>query len=152
MNIKVGDKVRIKTEEELLASDGSWHIVENSFKELFYAKNYYSGGSQHRYTIALNKLGKIYSVSVSETGQEGQICVNPNNTTIPIDAIAEILPRLQTLDEYICNLPLEERAKYFVYRSVYDWHSTLFDRKASFVFEDQALQATIEALKGEKRL
>lgn len=150
MNIKVGDKIRIKTEEELLASDGSWHIVKNLFNELFYAKEYYSARGKCGYTIARNKLGKI--CTVSKLDNDGWICINPNNTFIPIAAIAEILPRQQTLDEYICGLSLEERATQFILHfegyGTSPYYSTI--TKSGYLTYDEALQATIEALKQPK--
>lgn len=150
MNIKVGDRVRIKTEEELLASDGSWHIIKNLFDELSYAKEDCSDGRRCRYTIEPNRLGKIYTVS--ELEQDGWICVNPRNTIIPIFAISEILPKQQTLDEYICSLPLEERAEKFILHfegyGTLPYYSAL--TKDGYLHYDEALQATIEALKSPK--
>lgn len=134
MNIKVGDKVRIKTEEELLA--GGWKPIYSTRNSVvFYSKLVHGvWGSQ---------CGTIIEVTEVECGyvlySAGLIC---------IDAIAEIVQ--PTLDEYICNLPLEERAKYFVYRSEFDWYSTLIGKDAHFVFEEEAIQATVEALKQPK--
>lgn len=69
------------------------------------------------------------------------------------DYIAEVIP--QTLDEYICSLPLEERAKYFMHYIPDldfgdDWYGSSLFKNRSFLCYDEALQATIEALKQPK--
>lgn len=69
-----------------------------------------------------------------------------------ISAVAEVVP--QTLDEYICSSSLEERAKWFIKR--YDYFgdvfylSTLTEEVYDDYQYDEALQATIEALKQPK--
>lgn len=135
MKIKKGDTIRLKTEEELINS--GWHCHELFDK--FYIDKY-------SHAILCEDVGKIVRVS----GIYGDMIYVKDFLSSPvyITAIAEVLN--STLDTYICDLPLEERARYFVYRSEYDWHSTLFGNDARFAFEEDAIQATIEALKQNK--
>lgn len=93
MDIKVGDKIRVKTEEELLAE--GW--VQDDKNTGILVKN---GSLVFRSLI--NKIGIISGMS----GEEVSI---DNDFTIEKQFIAEVLP--QTLDEYICSLSLEERAQ-----------------------------------------
>lgn len=132
MNIKVGDKVRIKTEEELLAE----------------------GWERYGEMLIISDGKDLCSVPQDQCNTEHKVIyIYSNGVDIDIDvckiAICAV-KKVETLDEYICNLPLEERAKYFVYCSEYDWYSTLLGKDAHFVFEEEAIQATIEALKQPK--
>lgn len=142
MTIKVGDKVRIKTEQELLAE--GWVPDSHNRKlcndELFVWKD---------------ECGRI--VKVRKLDKDG-LHFETWELRFPISAV-EVLP--QTLDEYIYSLPLEERAKWFVYKYkefVYagfdSYYTKLFASsltQSSYLTYDEALQATIEALRGEKK-
>lgn len=132
MNIKIGDKVRIKTEEELLAEG----IIVDKRKIKM---------KDSDFTMDVVEVDDTYNTFYNGTYWN------------PISAIAEVIP--QTLDEYICSLPLEERAKWFIEEIFIrldddvgslntNYHSILTNH--NYFTYDEALQATIEALKQPK--
>lgn len=141
MNIKVGDKVRIKTEDELLAE--GWQKKLNFIGET----SHYVKGNFILWKDQCGNVEKVIRVleRYVETEKSGNI---------PIEAIAEIIP--QTLYEYICSLPLEEMAKWFV-ESLKEteerpalYHSMFAMVPPFFTTYDEALQVTIKALNQTK--
>lgn len=142
MTIKVGDKVRIKTARELLTE--GWK--QDRFQL-----------TKEDRVISTFRLGEI--VEVTDIGElvwyvRGDDEYHIDEYCIDKDFIAEVIP--QTLDEYICGLPLEERAKKFIlivpyvrpYTIEEIFYSTITVAKYNSC--DEALQATIEALKQPK--
>lgn len=134
MTIKVGDKVRIKTEEELLA-DG--------WKPIYSTRNSIVSYSKLGWVVWLSQCGIIIKVTDVERNYVfygiGSICA---------DAIAEVI--YDTLDEYICSLPLEERAKQFIHTMVLEHkHFSIVTGHYYDKWKD-ALRETIEALKQPK--
>lgn len=133
MNIKVGDKVRIKTEQQLLTE--GWQADGRRLRK----------GEMWLWT---NCLGYEYNVRKND----GCKLELDSGVLVPVET-AEVIP--QTLDEYICSLPLEERAKYFMHYIPSldfgdDWYGSSLFKNRSFLCYDEALQATIEALKQPK--
>ena len=140
MNIKVGDKVRIKTWDEL-AVEGI--VIDKRTIKL----------KDCELVIEIDEMGRVQEV-VEVDESDNTFCNGLYWN--PISAIAEVL--YKNLDEYICSLPLEERAEKFVYDAFVDgatyWYSTIIPITDSdylgFWTREEAIQATIEALKQPK--
>lgn len=133
MDIKIGDRVRIKTEQELLLENWSimygHQIMESPMGDIIWSDQ-------------LDYIGEITDLD----DDSGKILID-NDFWIRESLIAEILP--QTLDKYILQLSLEERAKYFIsYNECSNWWSTITEM--DYDSYEKALQATIEALKQPK--
>lgn len=137
MNIKIGDKVRIKTEQELLA-DGWIPGFDNNGVLQYFTTPYDLPGWNLVWKSAWGETIRITGIG----GEE----VYYGSGSISLDALAEKVPL--TLDEYICSLPLEERADLFVYCCEYGYTSNFI--KGYYASYDEALKATIETLKQPK--
>lgn len=131
MKINVGDKVRIKT-WDVLAVEGI--VIDKRQIQM----------KDSDFTMDFDEMGKVQNVvKVDDTDNTFYNGTYWN----PISAIAEVIP--QTLDEYICGLSLEERARWFVcYSGNPKWWSTITE--IDYDSYEEALQATIEALKQPK--
>lgn len=142
MNVKIGDKVRIKTEEELLADGWEPGFDNNGVLQFFTTPDDLPGWS----LVWKSACGEIIRITDID-GEE----VYYGSGCISLDVLAEKVP--PTLDEYICGLPLEVRATYFVKELFCDDNIVKFGSTITgemYESNSQAIQATIEALKQTK--
>ena len=140
MKFKVGDKVRIKTPEELKA-DGWEPTFHNYGSVVLYSKP----GCVLLWPWECGTVVEITDVDNLEN------LVYCGIEQVSAEAIAEVIP--PTLDEYICSLPLEERAKLFVCKDCYNGDDITYRSLIAdtwYPTYDDALKATIEALKQPK--
>lgn len=146
MTIKVGDKVRIKTEEELLAE--GW-TLDNSADKTLFIKDI----NDARYVFHIGWKDKFPATVINKTKNRHDVVCGLDNGLYLFEDYLIKLP--QTLDEYICSLPLEKRARWFVSLIKEENRAGAYWYKSSIVekqyrFYGEALQATIDALKQPK--
>lgn len=129
--MKTGDKIRVKTEQQLLTE--GWQADGRRLRK----------GEMWLWT---NCLG--YEYKIKKISKNGQI-ETTDGLLIPVTAVEQIA---QTLHEYICGLPLYEMAIYFIQimptATECYYYSALTNKK--YQTADEVIKATVEMLQSPK--